>query len=117
MSKKEQEIFLSRINFLDNFFNDLFNKKKQERRRKSRSLFYKESLSELQRMADEISPLSVSGDEKGAGIKKHKVTKRKQSKKKANKKKQSKKKANKKKATKKKQGKKKQSKKKQSKKK
>ena len=98
MSKKEQEIFVRRINFLDNFFNDLFNKKEQERRRKSRSLFYRqESLSELQRMADEISPLSVSGDEKGAGIKKHKVTKRKQGKKKAAKKKQSKKKQGKKK--------------------
>ena len=96
MSKKEQEIFLSRINFLDNFFNDLFNKKEQEQLRKSRSLFYKESLSELQSMADDISPLSVSGDsgdKKGEGIKgKHKLAKRKkkQSKKKAAKKKQSK---------------------------
>ena len=35
MSKKEQEIFLSRFNFLNNFFNDLFNKGTARRNRYS----------------------------------------------------------------------------------
>ena len=117
MSKKDQQNFLKnfrQVNFLDKFFNNLLEKKDREqgeRGRVKRSLFSRQnSLRELQRKANEISPFSESGDEKGAGIKKHKVIKRKQSKKKAAKKKKSKKKQGKKKKSKKKQGKKKKSK-------
>ena len=104
MNKKDQQNFLTKVtqvNFLDNFFYNLLEKKDREqgeRGRVKRSLFSRQnSLRELQRKANEISPFSESGDEKGAGIKKHKVIKRKQSKKKAVKKKKSKKKQGKKK--------------------